>query len=281
MPELPAWYFVVFAAALGGAVGSFLNVVVYRLPLGLSLISPPSHCPGCKKPIPWYDNVPVFGWIVLGGRCRNCRAPISMRYPLVEGFTALMFAAVASAWAPQYAAGACVLVLLCTLLCAVLMTIDGNRPPNRLYIPALIVGLAVPLPWPMPRMGTLFVGGGLEAWMVRGLDSLAGAAVGAALGLLASWFFGRRQKIAKRKRRAAEPPWDLAVALACCGLYLGCQAAIVVAIATLLLHVAMLYVATISPRCAWPRMPARAAPAAFVAALAWVLIYCPLLAKTC
>jgi len=77
-----------------------LNVVVYRLPNGLSLISPPSHCPKCKQPIRWYDNVPVFGWIALRGRCRDCRCWIPIRYPLVEAITLAMFAGLAAVEGP-------------------------------------------------------------------------------------------------------------------------------------------------------------------------------------
>jgi len=76
---------------LGGCIGSFLNVLVYRLPLRKSLVHPPSHCPACGHPIRWYDNIPVFGWIKLRGKCRDCRSLISVRYPCVEGFCALLF----------------------------------------------------------------------------------------------------------------------------------------------------------------------------------------------
>ena len=99
MPEA-AWFIVVWLIVVGAAVGSFLNVVVYRLPLGISLVHPPSHCPKCGKRIPWYDNVPVLGWIMLRGRCRQCHNPISMRYPVVEAITAAMFGAVAVAEMP-------------------------------------------------------------------------------------------------------------------------------------------------------------------------------------
>src|ERR1700722_18527030 len=84
--------YILFLFAIGACVGSFLNVVVYRVPLDISLISPPSHCPQCKTPLPWYDNIPVFGWIKLGGKCRFCREPISARYPIVEAITGLLFA---------------------------------------------------------------------------------------------------------------------------------------------------------------------------------------------
>jgi hypothetical protein len=78
-------------AFFGAAVGSFLNVVVYRLPLGKSVVSPPSHCPKCSHRIRWFDNVPVFGWLMLGGKCRDCKEPISIRYPLVEFFCGFVF----------------------------------------------------------------------------------------------------------------------------------------------------------------------------------------------
>ena len=82
---------IVWLAFFGAVIGSFLNVVVYRLPLGKSVVSPPSHCPKCSHRIRWFDNVPVFGWLMLGGKCRDCKAPISVRYPLVEFFCGLVF----------------------------------------------------------------------------------------------------------------------------------------------------------------------------------------------
>src|SRR5271155_4291001 len=75
---------------LGLAFGSFLNVCIYRLPLGLSTVKPRSACPNCKKPIAFYDNLPVLSWLLLGGRCRNCKIKISPRYLLVELLTAVL-----------------------------------------------------------------------------------------------------------------------------------------------------------------------------------------------
>lgn len=104
---MPHWFYILFFFALGACVGSFLNVVVWRLPRidhgaqdtiwrsmfrtveGLS--NPPSHCPKCSTPIKWYDNLPVIGWIKLGGRCRACKAPISARYPIIEAITGSLF----------------------------------------------------------------------------------------------------------------------------------------------------------------------------------------------
>ncbi len=106
-PPLPHWVYISFLFALGCCVGSFLNVVVWRLPrielpndVGLfrefwltfkGLSDPPSHCPNCDKRLKWYDNVPVVGWIKLGGKCRFCKQPFSIRYPIVEAVTGLLF----------------------------------------------------------------------------------------------------------------------------------------------------------------------------------------------
>jgi leader peptidase (prepilin peptidase)/N-methyltransferase len=88
---MPNWFYIVYLFAIGACVGSFLNVVIYRIPRSLSLISPPSQCPNCHAKLAWYDNVPVLGWIYLRGKCRYCRAPISPRYPIVEAITGLLF----------------------------------------------------------------------------------------------------------------------------------------------------------------------------------------------
>lgn len=83
------WYSALVFFVVGAAIGSFLNVCIARWPLEQSVIRPPSRCPQCETPIKWYDNVPILGWIRLGGRCRNCRAPISVVYPAVELAVAL------------------------------------------------------------------------------------------------------------------------------------------------------------------------------------------------
>src|SRR5436190_15969731 len=83
-----------YAFAAGAIVGSFLNVVIHRYPREESIVFPASHCPHCLKPIRWFDNIPVLSFIVLGGKCRACRAPISIRYPLVELANALFYLAI-------------------------------------------------------------------------------------------------------------------------------------------------------------------------------------------
>src|SRR5262245_10539922 len=88
-------------ALLGLFVGSFLNVVIHRVPKGESVVRPRSHCPGCGNEIAWYDNIPVLSWLLLRGRCRSCGTRISVRYPLVELLTAVVFGALAWAMADQ------------------------------------------------------------------------------------------------------------------------------------------------------------------------------------
>ncbi len=91
--KVPFHFWSVVLFVLGSIVGSFLNVCIYRMPLGKSVVSPPSHCPCCGYSIPWYLNVPLATWLMLRGKCANCRAPISVRYLLVELLTGLMFLA--------------------------------------------------------------------------------------------------------------------------------------------------------------------------------------------
>ncbi len=87
------WPWAIFVGVIGACVGSFLNVVVYRLPAGKSLVHPPSSCPHCGAKLNWFDNVPVLAWFYLRGRCRRCQAPISFQYPAIEALTAVIFAA--------------------------------------------------------------------------------------------------------------------------------------------------------------------------------------------
>ena len=85
------WIWLVFVFAFGACIGSFLNVVIYRLPLDKSLVSPPSACPACNTPIRFYNNIPIFSWLILRGKCPDCKAPISCRYFFVELMTAILF----------------------------------------------------------------------------------------------------------------------------------------------------------------------------------------------
>lgn len=124
---------------LGAAVGSFLNVVVYRLPEGLSLLHPPSRCPRCETRLKPYDNVPVLGWLWLKGKCRSCRLPIASRYPMVEFATGCLFVAVflsfGMTWqTPSY------WILVCWLLSLALIDLDTMTLPNSLTSSGLVLG---------------------------------------------------------------------------------------------------------------------------------------------
>ena len=125
---------------LGAAVGSFLNVVVYRLPAGLSLITPPSRCPQCHTLLKPYDNVPVLGWLWLKGRCRHCHAPIAKRYPLVEFVTAVLFLITFIVFEVSLQTLGYWL-LISWLLGLALIDLDTMLLPNALTQSGVIVGL--------------------------------------------------------------------------------------------------------------------------------------------
>ena len=217
--------------ALGSAVGSFLNVVIYRLPAGLSLNRPGSHCPKCKHPIRWSDNLPILGWIALGGRCRDCRQPISARYPAVEAATACLFLLVGAVEGlshggalplETYELAALVvfhLWLLCVLLAAAMIEYDGHRPPWRLFAPALVVGLVGMTALPVLR--PIGVWPGLDGLGWRLMSGPVGLVIGAWLGWAVSRHVGQE-----------EYGGGLIGAGACVGLFLGWQALGVLLIAT-------------------------------------------------
>src|SRR3954451_5269423 len=132
----------VLAALLGAIMGSFLNVVAYRLPRGESLSHPPSRCPSCGAPVKPYDNVPVLSWLLLRGRCRNCKEPISWRYPLVEAGAGLLCALVVIAkGADEDAILGLVLVLL--LVPITLIDLDRQIIPNKITYPGVVAGLVI------------------------------------------------------------------------------------------------------------------------------------------
>lgn len=147
------------AAVIGGLLaGSFLNVVIYRLPRGESVIRPRSRCPDCAVPVRTRDNVPVISWLVLRGRCRECSAPISRRYPLVEVATATLFAAVVLV-APSGAGLALGLLAVCVLVPAALIDLDHRIIPNRLLLPGAVAAVVV---------GTLLDPGGEPGRLIAG-----------------------------------------------------------------------------------------------------------------
>lgn len=160
---------VVVSALIGLAVGSFLNVVVQRVPRRASVVRPGSQCPTCASPVAIRDNVPVLSWLVLRGRCRACSAPIPARYPLVEAGTAGLFVAVtlrlgASPAVPAFWLFVAVLVAVAAI------DVEHRIVPNRIVYPALAA--SVPLL-------------GLAAWAEHAGSALAGAAIGGAVAFVA------------------------------------------------------------------------------------------------
>jgi leader peptidase (prepilin peptidase)/N-methyltransferase len=135
---------ITFAGVLGAIVGSFLNVVSYRLPRHESLISPASHCPKCGTPVKPYDNIPILSWLLLRGRCRSCAAPISPRYPLVEALTAAL--CVGAVLAHTSASGVALSVALILLVVpAALIDLEHRIIPNRLTALGAVLALAIGL----------------------------------------------------------------------------------------------------------------------------------------
>jgi leader peptidase (prepilin peptidase)/N-methyltransferase len=165
MDVVPGPVVIIFVFACGAAVGSFLNVVIYRVPREISVVvEPPSTCPACGTAIRWFDNIPLLSWLALLGRCRSCKAPISMRYPLVEaaagGLAVLSFLR----WGITLT-GFEVLVFAWISLALGLIDLDFQILPNSMTYPSILFGLV------FSEIG------GYTWW----LDSVIGTAVGAAL----------------------------------------------------------------------------------------------------
>jgi leader peptidase (prepilin peptidase)/N-methyltransferase len=169
----------VLIAAFGLAIGSFLNVVAYRVPLGMSVVSPASACPGCGNEIEARDNVPLLSWLVLRGKCRHCAEPISPRYIVVEAITGVAFVAVALRFLPGTLAAASVPALISGLLVLVAflylaaisvalsaIDIDVQRLPNTIVLPSYGVGAVL-------LGAAAIVGGDLES----GARAAAGAGI--------------------------------------------------------------------------------------------------------
>ena len=154
-------------AWLGLAVGSFLNVCIHRLPRGGSVVSPPSRCPHCEYRLRWYDNIPVLSFLLLRGRCRGCRSPISLRYPVVELLTMLLFLVhlYFFGWTILMAVR---LAFACALIVLFAIDLEHHLLPNAITLPGIAAGLASSLFLPPgirdAVIGTI-VGGGV-LWLI-------------------------------------------------------------------------------------------------------------------
>ncbi len=196
VPPFLAWP---FAVALAAVLGSFLNVCISRLPRGESLVRPTSHCPRCGTPIRARDNVPLLSFLLLRGRCRACREPISWRYPVVEALAIALAVLVLWRLGPTWA-GLRAFALGLLLIAATFTDLETRLIPDRLTLPGLLLGLGLqlhPAPGPGLRDGLVgaLVAGGLFfaiAWLsphVFGREGMGGgdvklaAMMGAFLGL--------------------------------------------------------------------------------------------------
>lgn len=166
MEDLIVWLTI---GALGLAVGSFLNVCIHRLPRQESLASPGSRCPQCGAPLHWYDNIPLLSYIILGGRCRSCRAAIPMMYPLVEFVTALVFLAAYFLFGPSPLLVAR-LVFACAMIVLFVVDLQHRILPNVITIPGIIAGFVFSLFLPPGWLGSLIgivAGGGVLLLMAE------------------------------------------------------------------------------------------------------------------
>jgi len=162
--------FLGWAAFLGAAIGSFLNVCIWRLPVGESVVHPGSHCPKCSEPVRWHDNVPIVSFFVLRGKCRFCREPISWQYPAVEATTVLIWVGMAAAYGPT-PRGLVGAILLSLLLAIALADAQHYIIPDLLSVGGFAAGMA-----------TSFFPGAPTPPM-----ALAGAALGFALLFAVGW----------------------------------------------------------------------------------------------
>ena len=180
---------------LGCIVGSFLNVCIYRMPLGLSVVSPPSHCPHCKYAIPFYLNIPLVTWLALRGRCKNCGAPISPRYFIVELHTGVAFL---GCWlkfgdaihpGPSMAIALVYAVFLAGLICATFIDFEHFIIPDEITLGGIVAGFAVSVLLPPLHDARTHVDG-----MIQGLLGIVvGAGVIYAILRLGKLMFGRQK----------------------------------------------------------------------------------------
>jgi leader peptidase (prepilin peptidase) / N-methyltransferase len=159
--------FIALAAVVGAVIGSFLNVCIYRLPLGKSIVWPSSACESCGRELAWYENLPIVSWAVLRAKCRTCKAPLSIRHPIVEALTAVMFGAAAWYYGPTLLL-ASRLVFGCALIVLFAIDLEHHLLPNAITLPGIIVGLAfslvTPPGWVASLVGALVGGGSL--WLI-------------------------------------------------------------------------------------------------------------------
>ena len=180
------WYFTVVVFMFGACWGSFLNVCIYRIPAELSVVKPRSRCPKCMTDLAWKDNIPIFGWIFLGGKCRYCKAPISPRYPSIELLTAILFTLVWLVYPYQWVAVP-YMVMVFGLILGSMVDFDEMWLPDRCTIGGMIIGPI--FSFLIPAMH------GAESNM----DGLIQSLIGLAVGFGSLWSVGSFGKMILKK----------------------------------------------------------------------------------
>ena len=173
---LPATVVLVAIGVLGACIGSFLNVCIYRLPRGESLVWPGSRCTSCGRSLSWFDNLPILSWVVLGGRCRTCRAPVSAMYPIVEATTALAFIGGYLLYGIT-PLGVVRVLFACALIVLFVTDLQHKILPNMITLPGIVIGFIcsvfLPPGWFDSLIG-IVVGGGVLFAIAEGYYRIRG-----------------------------------------------------------------------------------------------------------
>lgn len=195
---VPEYFGFIFFLVFGTIIGSFLNVVIHRVPNEESIVFPNSACPNCKNAIKFYDNIPVLSWLALGGKCRKCKNPIAWRYPAVELLTGFVFLVVFWQIGLNWYLPVC-LAFSATIISLIFIDAEHMILPNVITYPMLAIALVIRIAFPIIFGNTIFfsdtfitplVNSGLPMW----LNSLVGAILGGLAGGGSLWAIGELWK---------------------------------------------------------------------------------------
>lgn len=193
-------FFVIFSGIVGVCIGSFLNVVIYRLPAGMSVAMPPSHCPSCNYRLKWYDNIPVLSYIILGGKCRSCKCRISFRYTVVELSCAALWIACALIFGRWHTAYSLLCMIVCSVcICVFFIDLEHMIIYDRFQIILAVCAVAMiffdpDFSWQSHLIGfaaaaVIFIGVALIMGKILERDAMGGGDIklAAVAGLMLGW----------------------------------------------------------------------------------------------
>jgi leader peptidase (prepilin peptidase)/N-methyltransferase len=178
------WFVQIWVFFFGLAIGSFLNVCIHRLPKEMSVVNPGSHCPGCQKPVAWYDNIPLVSYLLLGGKCRHCKQRISFRYFLVELLTGALWLYLWSRFGPSgaFVAGA---VLFSILIVITMTDLETGLIPDKVIFPGMAAGLLLSGAFPSVQHELVWYWGFFQS--ITGL--LLGYGILFGIGFFFNWIY--------------------------------------------------------------------------------------------